>query len=168
MLSGAEEADFVERLGVRSVLDAGCGTGRVAVELARRGVEVVGVDISPDMLAKATAAAPDLPWVLGDLASVELGRTFDAVLLAGNVMIFLERGAEGAVLRNMARHLAPGGHLVTGFYLSMGYLDLDEYDRLAVEAGLVLVERYSGWRREPWQRHSKYAVSVHSLRTPRA
>jgi SAM-dependent methyltransferase len=166
VLSGADEADFVEGLGARSVLDAGCGTGRVAVELARRGVEVVGVDISPDMLAKATAAAPELPWVLGDLGSVDLGRTFDAVLLAGNVMIFLERGAEGAVLRNMARHLAPGGHLVTGFYLSMGYLDLDEYDRLAEQAGLVLTERYSGWRREPWQRDSKYAVSVHRLRAP--
>jgi hypothetical protein len=78
-------------------------------------------------------------------------------------MIFLERGTEGATLRNMARHLAPGGRLVTGFVLSMGYLDLDEYDRLAVEAGLVLTERYSGWRREPWQRDSKYAVSVHRV-----
>jgi SAM-dependent methyltransferase len=163
LLSGSDEADFIEGLGARSVLDAGCGTGRVAVELARRGLDVVGVDVDPGMIARARAAAPDLPWVLGDIASVDLGRTFDAVLLAGNVMIFLERGTEGAVLRNMARHLAPGGHLVTGFYLSMGYLDLDEYDRLAAEAGLALTERYSGWRREPWQRDSKYAVSVHGV-----
>lgn len=165
MLSGSDEADFVEGLGAQSMLDAGCGTGRVAVELARRGVDVVGVDVDPGMIERARAAAPGLPWVLGDIATVDLGRTFDVVLLAGNVMIFLERGTEGAVLRNVARHLAPGGHLVTGFYLSMGYLDLDEYDRLAGESEFVLTERYSGWRREPWQRDSKYAVSVHTLRS---
>ena len=163
MLSGADEADFVEGLGARSVLDAGCGTGRVAVELARRGVDVVGVDVDPGMIARAREVAPGMTWVLGDIATVDLGRTFDVVLMAGNVMIFLQRGTEGAVLRNMARHLAPGGHLVTGFYLSMGYLDLDEYDRLADEAGLVLTQRYSGWRRERWQRESKYAVSVHRV-----
>ena len=44
------EADFVETFGPKSVLDAGCGTGRVAIELARRGIDVVGVDIDPRML----------------------------------------------------------------------------------------------------------------------
>jgi 2-polyprenyl-3-methyl-5-hydroxy-6-metoxy-1,4-benzoquinol methylase len=39
------EADFVESYGVGSVLDAGCGTGRVGRELARRGLDVVGVDL---------------------------------------------------------------------------------------------------------------------------
>src|SRR5689334_19172434 len=43
------EATFVMRAAPRSVLDAGCGTGRVAIELARRGVEVVGVDVDPSM-----------------------------------------------------------------------------------------------------------------------
>jgi 2-polyprenyl-3-methyl-5-hydroxy-6-metoxy-1,4-benzoquinol methylase len=41
------EANFVERFAPRSVLDAGCGTGRVGRELARRGLDVVGVDIDP-------------------------------------------------------------------------------------------------------------------------
>src|SRR5919204_5229355 len=45
------EADFVESFHPGSVLDAGCGTGRVAIELARRGIEVVGVDLDPGMLA---------------------------------------------------------------------------------------------------------------------
>ena len=39
------EADFVFSYGPRSVLDAGCGTGRVAIELARRGLDVVGTDL---------------------------------------------------------------------------------------------------------------------------
>src|SRR5215213_5754403 len=85
------EADFVISLGgaVGSVLDAGCGTGRVAIELARRGLDVVGVDLDPSMLEKATAKAPELTWVRGDLVDVDLGRRFDAVLMAGNVMIYL-------------------------------------------------------------------------------
>jgi SAM-dependent methyltransferase len=165
MLDATLEADFIESLQPRprSVLDAGCGTGRVAIELARRGIDVVGVDISTAMLAKARRAAPHLAWRLGDIARVRLERRFDAVVMPGNVMIFLARGTEAAVLRNMALHLAPGGRLVTGFYLGMGRLHLDEYDRLAVQAGLHLATRYAGWRREPWHGGSEYVMSVHTV-----
>src|SRR5690242_14604202 len=62
------EADLVESFGPRTVLDAGCGTGRVAVELARRGIAVVGVDLDPQMLATARRKAPNLEWHLADLA----------------------------------------------------------------------------------------------------
>ncbi len=159
------EADFVEAFGPRSVLDAGCGTGRVGIELARRGIEVVGVDIDERMLDTARSKAPHIEWHLGDLAGLELGRTFDAIVMAGNVMIFVTPGTEGVVLKNMARHLATGGVVVAGFQLAIGYLDLDEYDRLAGEAGLVLAERYSTWHRDRWTWDSHYAVSVHKLRT---
>jgi SAM-dependent methyltransferase len=158
------EADFVESFGPKSVLDAGCGTGRVGIELARRGIEVVGVDIDPRMLSTARSKAPDIPWHLGDISSIELGRTFDAIVMAGNVMIFVTPGTEGAVLKNLAQHLAPGGVLIAGFQISMGYLSLEEYDRLAKEAGLVLTERFSTWDRQPWRWESSYAVSVHRLR----
>lgn len=158
------EADFVAAFGPGSALDAGCGTGRVGIELARRGIEVVGVDIDARMLDTARSKAPYIEWHLGDLAGIELGRTFDAIVMAGNVMIFLTPGTEGAVLKNMARHLAPGGVLVAGFQLAMGYLGLDEYDRLAGEAGLVLAERYSTWHHDRWNWDSHYAVSVHRLK----
>src|SRR5437763_1255862 len=75
------EADFVAARGGRSVLDAGCGTGRVAIELARRGFDVVGVDLDPDMLAVARAKAPELDWRLADLATADLGRTFETIVL---------------------------------------------------------------------------------------
>ena len=59
------EADLVEALlretGGTRVLDAGCGTGRVAIELAARGFAVVGVDADPAMLSEARAKAPGLP-----------------------------------------------------------------------------------------------------------
>ena len=96
------EADFVQTFAPKSVLDAGCGTGRVGRELARRGLDVVGVDIDPEMLDTARRKAPGVDWRLADLASVDLGRTFDAIVMAGNVMIFLEPGTETAVVANMA------------------------------------------------------------------
>ncbi|HEV2009781.1 MAG TPA: class I SAM-dependent methyltransferase, partial [Candidatus Limnocylindria bacterium] len=52
------EADFVMRLAPGSVLDAGCGTGRVARELARRGVDIVGLDLDESMLATARRRSP--------------------------------------------------------------------------------------------------------------
>jgi SAM-dependent methyltransferase len=155
------EADFVQSFNPASVLDAGCGTGRVGIELARRGIEVAGVDIDPRMLNTARSKAPNIDWHLGDISSIDLGRTFDAIVMAGNVMIFVTPGTEGQVLKNMARHLTPGGALIAGFQISMAYLALEEYDRLAEEAELVLTERYSTWDRQPWKFESSYAVSVH-------
>ncbi|MCH7953464.1 MAG: class I SAM-dependent methyltransferase, partial [Chloroflexi bacterium] len=61
------EADFVERFAPASVLDAGCGTGRVGRELARRGVNVVGVDLDPAMLVTARRKAPGVDWRQADL-----------------------------------------------------------------------------------------------------
>lgn len=155
------EANFVEGFAPRSVLDAGCGTGRVGRELARRGIEVAGVDIDPRMLATARRKAPDLDWQLGDLATVALGRRFDAVVLAGNVMLFLSAGTESAVVTNLVRHVQRGGFLIAGFECIPGQLSVSEYDRLTEDAGLELIERWATWEREPWSPGGDYAVSVH-------
>ena len=163
------EAHFVAALGVVSVLDAGCGTGRVAIELARRGIDVVGVDLDAAMLAVARHKAPHLAWYEGDLATIELANPtmpghrylFDAVVLAGNVMIFLAPGSEATVITNLARHLAPGGALVAGFQLYPGGLTLAHYDASAAQTGLALAERWATWDRQPWSPESDYAVSVH-------
>lgn len=178
--SGADvhgEANLVASLGGTAVLDAGCGTGRVAIELARRGFEVVGVDLDPAMLEVARRKAPYLPWYEGDIATVELAcpaaastpvprRLFDVIVLAGNVMIFLAPGSEAAVVHNLARHLAPGGALVAGFQLVPGGLTLAHYDAYAAQAGLVLAERWATWERQPWYPTSDYAVSVHRRPMP--
>ena len=161
------EASFVEALRPRRVLDAGCGTGRVAVELARRGVDVVGVDLDADMLEAARAKAPGLDWRLADLATLDLADQppFDVVVAAGNVMIFLEQGSEAAVVANLARHLAPEGLLVAGFQLGRD-LDLATYDGHCRRAGLELTERWATWDRQPWREGGEYAVSVHRAGGP--
>ena len=151
------------------VLDAGCGTGRVALELTRRGHRTVGVDVDPDLLAHARDKAPTLDWVDGDLARLPADVApgpFDAAVLAGNVMIFVARGTESAVLANLARRLAPGGLVIAGFQLS-GRLPLAEYDDHARAAGLELEARWSTWDRAPWSGSGDYAVSVHTLASKR-
>lgn len=154
------EADFVGRFEPETVLDAGCGTGRVAIELAARAVDVVGVDLDPAMLEQARAKAPQLAWVDGSVEDVALGREFDVVVAAGNVMIFVVPGTEPIVVANLARHLAPEGVLIAGFELGRAY-ELGHYDRDCAAAGLTLVERYATWDGAPWVPSSNYAVSVH-------
>jgi SAM-dependent methyltransferase len=153
------EVAFVMHHAPTSVLDAGCGTGRVAIELARRGVDVVGVDLDAGLLGAAREKAPELSWHLADLTTVDLGRLFDVVVLAGNVMIFLAPGTEGAVLANLRAHLAPGGHLIAGFQVQPHRLPLARFDAAAAAAGLAPVERFAGWDRTPYA-DGDYAVSV--------
>lgn len=161
------EADLVtslveeHRLGTPArVLDAGCGTGRVAIELAARGGDVVGVDLDQPMLDEARRKAPELPWLLGDLVDVDAGREFDLVVMAGNVMIFVAPGTERAVVSNLAAQLRSGGLLVAGFQTGGGRLGADAYDAVCVAAGLSPVERWSTWDREPYT-DGDYVVAVH-------
>src|SRR5687768_16023936 len=100
------EATFVRAYAPASVLDAGCGTGRVAIELARHGIEVVGVDVDASMLATARRQAPELAWVESDLTVLDLGRTFEVVVLAGNVPLFTPPGTHRALVAGVARHVA--------------------------------------------------------------
>lgn len=154
------EADFICRFAPATVLDAGCGTGRVAIELARRGIDVVGVDLDPPMLQAARAKAPHLEWVEADLCHLALGRRFDVVAMPGNVMIFVCPGTERSVVATMAAHVASGGVLVAGFQLGRGY-ELDRYDADCDAAGLALEARFATWEVDPWQPGGDYAVSVH-------
>ena len=153
------EASFVLAYAPSSVLDAGCGTGRVGAELARRGVSlVVGADIDASMLATARRSAPDVEWVQSDLAELDLGRTFDVVVMAGNVPLFTPPGTEAALVAGCARHV--GRFLIGGFQLGRGY-GLDDYDEHCAAAGLRLAERFATWDRAPFVDGGDYAVSVH-------
>jgi SAM-dependent methyltransferase len=163
------EANLVTELvgppGAHALLDAGCGTGRVAIELARRGYPTVGIDLDVALLDWARSKAPELEWIAADLATMPpdvAPGPFAATVLAGNVMIFVARGTEGAVLRNLADRLAPGGLLIAGFQLQ-GRLTLDEYTTAASAAGLTPVERWSTWGREPFA-GGDYVVAVDSKR----
>jgi ubiquinone/menaquinone biosynthesis C-methylase UbiE len=97
-------------LPVGTALDAACGTGRHAGYLAELGHRVIGLDQSPEMLAKARARLPEIPLVRSNLDRIPLAdNTVDTVLCA----LALTHVAELApVLAEFARVLRPGGHLV--------------------------------------------------------
>jgi 2-polyprenyl-3-methyl-5-hydroxy-6-metoxy-1,4-benzoquinol methylase len=163
------EASLVRSLNPESVLDAGCGSGRVAIELAHRGIEVVGVDVDASMIAEARRRAPGLTWVQADLATLALGRLFDVVVMAGNVPLFCPVADRWALVGACAAHVSPGGALVAGFQLdralSAGHVDqgygLDDYDSACRDSGLTLAERWATWDRQPFIVGGNYAVSVH-------
>jgi SAM-dependent methyltransferase len=165
------EATFVTGLLAppARVLDAGCGTGRIAVRLDELGYDVVGVDVDPTMLEVARAESPGLDWRVADLASFDLGETFDLVLLAGNIIPLLEPGTLAAVCSRLAAHVAPGGRLVCGFGLDAAHLPdgcpvtpLTEVDAAMAAAGLEPVERFSSWDRAVFAESGGYVVTVHT------
>jgi SAM-dependent methyltransferase len=87
-----------------SILELGCGTGRILRPLAALGHPVTGVDDSPDMLARS----PDLPRICSPIQSLRLDRTFDAVVLASN-MINAERDTRREFLATARHHLRADG-----------------------------------------------------------
>ena len=171
------EARFVASLlppGAR-VLDAGCGTGRVAGRLAGLGFVVAGVDVDESMVDQARRRWPDLPWTVGDLAALPAPATaYDLVVMAGNVVPFVEPEALPATTAALAGQLRPGGLLVAGFGTDRAHLPsgaplvpLAAYDEACAAAGLSLVSRHAGWGGEEWPgdgRDPGYAVSVHRRR----
>ncbi len=162
------EADLLESLaapGAR-ILDAGCGTGRVAGRLNDRGYAVVGVDADETMIEVARRQHPDLTWLVADLARLSLGDPVDVAILAGNVVPFVGAGSVPAVIARVAAHLVPGGLLVSGFGLRREQLPpgvppvpLSAYDHACLAAGLQPRERFGGWDRSP--QCEGYVVAVH-------
>ncbi len=151
------------------VLDAGCGTGRIAVRLDELGYDVVGVDVDDSMLAHARAAAPALEWHHADLTTMDLGRAFDAVLLAGNTIPLLEEGTLAAACERLAAHTEMGGAVVCGFGLDAAHLPGDcpptpvaDVDAAMAAAGLMPVRRFGSWAGDDFDPAGGYVVTVHT------
>lgn len=135
---------------VHRVLDVGCGTGGHAIELARRGLAVTGVDLSASMLdiagakaAKALAADAAAPvWMQGDARNFEAGSCFDAAIMMFAVVGYLTGNDDVAAgLANIRRHLKPGAVFVCDFWYGPAVLSDRPGDRVRVletEQGQVI------------------------------
>jgi SAM-dependent methyltransferase len=112
------------RLAGGPILDLGCGTGRVALDLARHGHRVHGLDLDPELVAalneRATAAGVPAAATAGDVREFSLSSNFAIVLAPMQLIQLIHSPAERiAVLRCARRHLRPGGSvavaIVDGF-----------------------------------------------------
>ena len=116
------EIDFYRALAMEAkarggaILEVGCGTGRVALQLAQEGVSVVGLDFSPAMLAIArqkSLGLSNVRWVEGDMQAFELGELFSLILIPGHSFQFMLTAADQlACLHCIRRQLTPDGKLV--------------------------------------------------------
>jgi SAM-dependent methyltransferase len=97
------------------ILDAGCGTGRYAIELARRGYVVQGVDLSPDLIEVASRAMGDSPgrvaFSVGDIARLPTSQ-YSAILCRGVLNDIIDDADRDAVFAAFAKALRSGGVLI--------------------------------------------------------
>src|SRR5689334_15941384 len=114
------EVDFLETaldLGAdAAVLDVACGGGRHALELARRGYSVEGVDSSATLVGyasrRAYAQATRARFVQGDMRALEYGQEFDAALVMNSSLGFFDDATNRATLQRIAQSLVDGGRLL--------------------------------------------------------
>jgi SAM-dependent methyltransferase len=91
------------------ILDVGCGTGQLTSEIAQAGAEVIGIDLSPQMITAARQNFPELQFAVADIASTSYDTEFDAVF--SNAALHWVKDQKGAIAA-IARALKPGGRLV--------------------------------------------------------
>ncbi len=160
------EARFVDAMAPRgaTILDAGCGTGRVGGRLAELGHRVVGVDLDPVLVEAAKQDHPGSTWLVGDLAELDLPTTgvthrFDVAVCAGNVMTFLDPTTRRDVLARVRDHLVDGGRLAVGFGAGRGY-GFDDFFADVAAAGLREELRLATWDLRPFTAGSEFLVAV--------
>lgn len=107
-----------------TILELGCGTGRVTLPLARQCRFIRGIDLSPAMidvcrakLARAGIKSDQAAVTIGDITAIDLGQTFDLIVAPFRVMQNLESDAEvNGLFEVIGRHLAPGGTCVLNVF----------------------------------------------------
>jgi 2-polyprenyl-3-methyl-5-hydroxy-6-metoxy-1,4-benzoquinol methylase len=126
-----EQVNFIatatQASGNLDVLDVGCGTGQLAQALAQQGHRVTGIDLNPEMVARAVAGntSDSVNYYVQNMLELNArfqSQSFDAVLCFGNTLVHLpDEDAVGVFARQAFQVLKPGGRLL---------LQLINYDRI--------------------------------------
>jgi len=138
---------LVERCRGGRLLDVGCGTGKIARFAHDRGVEAVGVDISPVAVEQARAISPGVGFdVMSALALEYPDGSFDGVSSFFSIIHLARRDAQLAVAE-MARVLKPGGHLLLTAYAGEGVIEYRKQSGspIDVDSTLFTIDELSAW-----------------------
>jgi SAM-dependent methyltransferase len=131
-------ADRVRGRGV--VLDLGCGPGHVARYLHRRGVKVVGVDLSPGMIETARGRAPEVDFRVGDMRSLDLSNASAAGGVAFYSLIHFSAAELDRALGEIARVLQPGSPLLVAVHCGSQTVHLEELWGIGIRLDFVFFE----------------------------
>jgi SAM-dependent methyltransferase len=155
----------------RRTLDVGCGEGTVARALTALGHAVVGLDVSPRLVALARDAVPDAEFVAGDATALPFEDGAFDLVLAVNVLMNVEDLDAGVA--EAARVLGPGGRLCVSivhpvFSAGDAYLEPRVYEERHERDGVTLVLRNAHRPLEAYSRALEHAgFLVEALREPR-
>ena len=137
------------------ILDLGCGTGRILVPLAEEGLDVIGLDASPEMLAicrkKLGSGSENVRLVQGDIRRFDLNERFSMILIPGfSIQLLLEEDDLDACLKACLAHLKPGGQVIIPTYLPWEMLE-SGLDRMPLEMHRESETDENGQRFVAWQ-----------------
>ncbi len=123
-------------------LELAIGSGRIALPLIERGVDVSGIDSSPEMveLLRAKPGGPDVSVSMGDFGDVDVQGEFPLIYLAFNTIFgLLSQQRQVDCFRNVAAHLEPGGRFIIDCFVP----DVKRYDSLNTRTGVSAIKNVS-------------------------
>jgi SAM-dependent methyltransferase len=118
---------FAEEVRDRGlVADVGCGPGHVAGYLHEKGVQVIGIDLSPAMIRHALSLAPGIDYRTGDMRALELPDASLTGIVAFYSIVHLSDDEVATAFREFVRVLQPGGALIVAFHVGDDVVHRDE------------------------------------------
>jgi ubiquinone/menaquinone biosynthesis C-methylase UbiE len=108
------------------VADLGCGPGHVARYLSEQGVEVCGIDLSPEMVRIAREMSPSLDFRAGDMMALELDDESLAGIVAFYSIVHFDSGEISAAFRECSRVLSTGGLIMLAFHIGDEVVHVDD------------------------------------------
>jgi 2-polyprenyl-3-methyl-5-hydroxy-6-metoxy-1,4-benzoquinol methylase len=169
-------AKSLSQRGIHSgakILDAGCGTGRYALELARLGYLVTGLDMSAPLLVEArkriTHAQFPVSLIRGNILALPFTQKFDAILCRGVLNDLLDDGSRRAVFAAFAGALRPGGALILDVRewqttISRKTLEAVFEKTVETQQGTLTFRSETRLEHQTWQLH---VTEQHTLNTER-
>ena len=140
-----EAVELIARLAEGRVLELAVGTGRIALPLAARGLDVTGLEISPEMVAelRKKPGGTDLTVVMGDMADVAVEGQFDLVVLVFNTLFNLTtQAAQVRCFQNVAKRLEPGGRFLVETFVpdTTRFRDHQDVRLKTIDMGRLVVD----------------------------